>query len=86
MIDCNFIRNELGKYVGDVNCIEYEIEICHKYLKIPEWIKTKGSKFLSLKIQYCKVMFEICVIDRQSYPSLCHTPFSVNSITLHNGL
>ena len=36
MIDCNFIWNELGKYVGDVNCIEYEIEICHKYLKIPE--------------------------------------------------
>ena len=30
----NFIGNKLAEYKWYVNCIEYEIKICHKYLTI----------------------------------------------------
>ena len=35
-------ENELPVYVRYLNCIKYDIKICHKYLAIPVLIKTSG--------------------------------------------
>ena len=85
--DRNSSKNGLPEHVGYANCIEYKIKICHKYFTIPVWIKTKGMKLPSSTFGFIKsyVICKICVIDWQSYPSLCDTLFSVYSMIRHYG-
>ena len=68
-------ETELLEYAGYAKFMEYKIKSCHKYLTIPVWIKTRGMKLPFSIYGTNIVVLKICVIDWQSYPSLCDTLF-----------